>query len=99
MAVRSSQQRLSLLDGIPDADPDATPTQQVSALPSVRRLAAIGATPASPAEDGEPPPPSLLAAAPQQAAALSGDDDDDADLDDTEFDSQDDFYADVMDSR
>jgi transposase InsO family protein len=101
MAVRLSQQRLRLLDGTPAAAvPDATPAQQVSALPSVRRLNAIGATQEKPAEDADPPTVlSLMAAAPQQTAELGGDDDEDAELDDAEFGSEDDFYADVMDSR
>jgi transposase InsO family protein len=97
MAVRLSQQRLRLLDATPDTSTDGTDAQQVSALPSVRRLAGIGATPASPSEDG-PPSLSLVASPPGQTGAgeddqLGGDDDEDAELD-----GADDFYADVMDS-
>ena len=107
MAVRLSQQRLRLLDGTPDHPAtDATDTEQISALPSVRRLTAIAATPTRPpedndADDGGPPAAVPLGPpAPDQAAELGGDDDEDDELDDIELDDdeEEDFYADVMDS-
>jgi len=55
MAVRLSQQRLRLLDGNPDNTTDPKDAEQVSALPSVRRLTAIGATPARSPEDDDAP--------------------------------------------
>jgi len=39
-----------------------------------------------------------LSSAADQVSELGGDDDEDADLDDTDDDGRDDFYADVMDS-
>jgi hypothetical protein len=92
MAVRLSQQRLRLLDTPTDAATDQTPAQQVSALPSVRRLAAIGVTPATQLREETLPDLSTVGRVTEQASELMGDDDEDADLD------QDDFYADVMDS-
>jgi len=104
MAVRLSQQRLRLLDPIPEALTDQVDAPQVSALPSVRRLAAIGTSPAvvlqaGDTNNGAPPatPPPLPPAA-EQVSELGGDDDEDAELDDIDSDGQDDFYADVMDS-
>ncbi len=101
MAVRLSQQRLRLLDGAPDTTADAVSAnpQQVSALPSVRRLAAIGAAPsASPEDDDAQAAASLAPPGPEPTGEPGGDDDEDAELDDVAFDGEDDFYADVMDS-
>jgi len=98
MAVRLSQQRLRLLDGH-DGGPGASgepDVDRVSALPSVRRLAAVGATPTAAAAPRTRPPAelSLVALADAgDAGELAGDDDCD-----TELDADDDFYADVMDS-
>jgi len=96
MAVRLSQRRLRLLDGEPNTPTGVADAGQVSALPSVRRLAAVGVTPTRSA-DG-PSPARMVRPAPTQVAELGGDDDEDADLDDTERDARDEFYADVMDS-
>jgi transposase InsO family protein len=97
MAVRLSQQRLRLLDGAPDPPADATDAEQVYALPSVRRLAAIGAAAAPPPGD-DPPDPSLVPPDDARNSELGGDDDEDTELDDVAFADEDDFYADVMDS-
>jgi hypothetical protein len=79
----------------------------VSALPSVRRLAAIGAAPAPSPHNGEPveelAEQPLIPRVDELDSALGGDDDEDTDLDDlaiadTEV-GEEDFYADVMDSR
>lgn len=91
MAVRLSQQRLRLLDGT-DTDAD-TVAEQVSALPSVQRLAAIGATAATVAATTSAPPVASQDGQPDAAEDnLGGDDDTDDELDGS------DFYADVMDS-
>src|SRR6266545_419243 len=98
MALRLSQQRLRLLDDAPDhPGTDATDAEHVSALPSVRRLTAIGATPARPPED-EPAAVPLVLPTSDQAAEWGGDDDEDAELDQDAGEADDDFYADVMDS-
>lgn len=89
MAIRLSQQRLRLLE--PDATMPATETataEQVSALPSVQRLTAIGAA-ATALPD---PDPSAAATSTPGDEDLGGDDDEDAELDNDE-----DFYADIMD--
>jgi hypothetical protein len=93
MAVRLSQQRLRLLDGTPDIPTDPADSQPVSALPSVRRLAAIGATPVLPSDVEPPAALALVPPADDQVRELGGDDDEEAELD-----GEDDFYADVMDS-
>jgi hypothetical protein len=99
MAVRLSQQRLRLLDPAPEASTDDVDAAQVSALPSVRRLTAIGTSPAAVSQDDGPPATmARLPPAADQANELGGDDDEDAELDDIEVDGEDDFYADVMDS-
>jgi hypothetical protein len=99
MAVRLSQQRLRVINGTPDHPAtDVTDAEQVSALPSVRRLVAIGAAPARPLEEEDAAAISLVPPTPDQAAELGGDDDEDAELDDVDFDDEDDFYGDVMDS-
>jgi hypothetical protein len=90
MAVRLSQQRLRLLD-VTDTDA-GTVAEQVSALPSVQRLAAIGATAATLVTTTSAPPVLSQDGQPGAGDNLGGDDDTDDELD------GDDFYADVMDS-
>jgi transposase InsO family protein len=92
MAIRLSQDRLRLLD--PATTTPGEPVeieQEVSALPSVRRLTAIGsaatAAPGPGSQSGAEPPTPL-----DGGEDLGGDDDEDADLDDG-----DNFYADIMD--
>ena len=91
MAVRLSQQRLRLLDTTTDTDTGTATGDEVSVLPSVRRMTAITATPA-PVPSTEHPQALTSAAAPPHGEDLGSDDDEDADLDDGE-----DFYADIMD--
>jgi hypothetical protein len=91
MAIRLSQQRLRLLDPDPIAPTTQADGDHVSALPSVRRLTAIGSAPTPPpAKDA--PPSAAPTMPPHSDEDLGGDDDEDADLDDGE-----DFYADMMD--
>jgi transposase InsO family protein len=98
MAIRLSQQRLRLLDGGPGTPTASWDTEQVSALPSVRRLTAISAattTTAAAPEEQEAPSLSPLPSTDDYVSRtdeLGGDDDEDDELD------EDDFYADVMDS-
>jgi transposase InsO family protein len=88
MAVRlSQQQRLRLLDTDPATAATEAAGEQVSALPSVRRLTAIGSAAAPPPQDMPP-----AATQPPGEEDLGGDDDEDDELDDGH-----DFYADIMD--
>jgi transposase InsO family protein len=83
MAIRLSQQRLRLLDTDPATPAGGAAGEQVSALPSVRRLTAIGSAATAPHH---------------QDAPLSGDEDLGVDDDeDAELDDPGDFYADMMD--
>lgn len=94
MAIRLSQQRLRLLDPDPATPAADSGADQVSALPSVRRMTAVGAVLApDPPPAAQDVPPSAPPAGPVPGEEdLGGDDDEDADLDDA-----DDFYADIMD--
>ncbi len=102
MAVRLSQQRLRLV-GHDDPAAASAGAEEVSALPSVRRLTAISAVAAGPGSaasaDGGP---AATTARPRGEDDLGGDDDEDsecdADPDASAGSGQHDFYADVMDS-
>jgi hypothetical protein len=94
MAVRLSQERLRLVGG------DDAPKDDVAELPSVRRLAALSTPPESGAKQAEP---DLQVVA--SADDLGGDDDEDdeceavPDSEDEVLVDEDEYYADVWESR
>lgn len=101
MAIRLSQDRLRLLG--PDTDESAAnPADDVSALASVRRITALHSVATTPDRQGEDHATALrivTAADEPSDEPPGGDDDSDDDLDDTDQpDTNEAFYADVMDS-
>jgi transposase InsO family protein len=105
MAVRLSEQRLRLIGDHPTTSDAA---REATALPSVRRLAAISdgiateaPTEPSAAAGQDPEPPRPLHVVPAAEDRLGGDDDTDQECDadlPAAGDGKDDFYADVMES-
>ncbi|MEU9247742.1 integrase [Streptomyces sp. NPDC048385] len=100
MAVRLSQERLRLV-GEDDAPQD--PKDEVASLPSVARIAALSAPGCSPADDTDGPELRVVGS---KAEDLGGDDDEDEECDavfpgdeSTASIDEDDYYADVWDSR
>jgi hypothetical protein len=95
MAVRLSQERLRLVGE------DDAPTDDVNQLPSLRRLAAVTSSPGS---FGAADRPDVQVVEPAEAD-LGGDDDEDEECeaafpgDDEVLLEEDEFYAEIMDSR
>ncbi|MEU7177139.1 MULTISPECIES: DDE-type integrase/transposase/recombinase [Streptomyces] len=100
MAVRLSQERLRLVS---EYDKPQNAKDEVAALPSVRRIITLGMPGSGPAE--EPPGPGLCVVGAQDED-LGGDDDEDDECnaafpgdDSTAQIDEDDYYADVWNSR
>lgn len=95
MAVRLSQQRLRLVDE------DDAPADDVNQLASLRRLAAVASSPGRSDAEGRPD----LQVVEPAGADLGGDDDEDDECeaafpgDEEVLLEEDEFYADIMDSR